>query len=173
MSVAFQIDRLEKLQTEVRVLAAPYTLPHSSGYIGRTIVLICPPGISPAISTATADSMNGGAFTVYRFASSYSGQASWLQFTSAFSSTTGNSSWWMTGSGWTQELITSFPIGLPAVAEAESRTFRCKNTSAVATATITTNGAETILDTGATSLVLAPLGYVELYSDGTQWLVVG
>jgi len=66
-------------------------------------------------------------------------------------------------------------LTLPTAQVADGRTIVIKDAGGGATAnniTIDTEGAETI-DGAATSVIGVDDGYVELYSDGTNWFVLG
>lgn len=86
-----------------------------------------------------------------------------------------NPGWWLVGESEPEGYLwTAFPHALPALASVQvgfSRRF--KNTSTIDNGTINADGTDQILDSGSSSLVLAPLGRATLYSDGSQWLVVG
>jgi hypothetical protein len=102
----------------------------------------------------------------------------WIEFASGRFPFSGGSYWWIVGrgslnSGLEVGWVTTFPATMQSAAGCKGKTYRYKNTSAVVSVTVNTDGSDLILDTGATSLSLPPLGWVSLYSDGTQWLIVG
>jgi hypothetical protein len=185
-SAAFELTG--RIETQERALArkrqivvdpvgagATYRLPHSGLHLGESIIVVAS---TLYVDPFVVEAVSGDAINLETSVRLGSDVGEWVEFASAVFPFVGVPRWWVVGhgsfrSGTAIGWSTVFPATLESAASSKYKTYRYKNLSTVASVVVNTNGVDLIVDTGTTSVVLPPLGWVSLYSDGTQWLIVG
>ena len=162
-----QEQQIQQVVIDVNVIPL-MTIPPAGQYLGRRLVYYRP-GSGITLLTTTAPDLIDLTFTTYALAGPYD----WIELQAAILDFSGVPFWWMLARANFDRVTTfAFPYTLPPVASRTSGGFRFKNTNNFPVV-VNAFGTDLIGDTGLGAIAIAAFGWLELWSDGTQWWIVG